>query len=165
MTSNSLKLNSDKTQFIWLGTRQQLAKVQHQTITSGTSTIPISAEVTCLGVALDSEIVGRCFYHLRLLRTTRCTITVDAAKTLINTFVTSRIDYCNAIFFHAAAVQLHPLQSVLNAAAKLIIQKRKYDHIMPVMQNELHWLLVPQHRIQGMSVRLQVPTSKCKIVS
>ena len=28
MMSNRLKLNSDKIQFIWLGTRQQLAKVQ-----------------------------------------------------------------------------------------------------------------------------------------
>ena len=65
-------------------------------------------------------------------------MTVDAAQALINMFVTSCIDYCNAVFFQAAAVHPHPLQSVLNAAAKLIIQKRKYDHIALVMRDELH---------------------------
>ena len=118
MMSNRLKLNSDKTQFIWLGIRQQPAKVQRQTITLGTSTIPISAEVMCLEVVLDSEmkfdahikrLSGCCFYHLQQLRTMRRTITVDAAKTLINAFVTSRIDYCNTDFFHASPVHLHPL--------------------------------------------------------
>ena len=87
MTSNRLKLNSDKTQFIWLGTRLQLAKVQCQTIILGTSTIPISAKVMCLGVVLDSELKfdahikrlsGCCFFHLRQLRTVRHAITVDS---------------------------------------------------------------------------------------
>ena len=144
MTSNRLKLNLDKTQFIWLGTRQQLAKVQCQTITLGTSTIPMSAKVTCLGVVLDSKLKfnnhlkrlsGCCFYHLWQLRHT---IIFDAAKTLINEFITSCIDYCNAIFFHAAAVHLHLMQSVLDAATKLIIQKKKYDHIISLMWDELH---------------------------
>ena len=89
---------------------------------------------------------------LRLLRCTRLhdactiqhTITADTAKTLINAFVNFRIDYCNAVFFHAAAVHLSPQQSVLNTATELIVQKRKYDHITSVMRDKLHWLPVPQ---------------------
>ena len=59
----------------------------------GNSTLPISAEITCLGVVLDNEmkfdtyrkrLSGRCLYYLRHLRTIRHTITVDEAKTLIN---------------------------------------------------------------------------------
>ena len=58
------------------------------TITFGISTIPISAEVTCLAIVLDSELKyvnqinmikilsGRCFYRLRQLRTIRHTIIV-----------------------------------------------------------------------------------------
>ena len=66
-----------------------------------------------------------------------------------------------------AAVHLHPLQSVLNAAAKLIIQKRKYDYITLVIWNDLH-LAATANRIQalqGMSVHMQVSTSKCTVVS
>ena len=38
MCANRLKLNQDKTQFIWLGTPHQLSKLQLQTITLGEST-------------------------------------------------------------------------------------------------------------------------------
>ena len=89
MTSNLPKLNMDKTQFIWFGTRQQLAKVQCQTVTLGTSSIPISAEDTCMEVVLDSELKfdthikrlsGRSFDQLRRLGTIRRTVTVNAAN-------------------------------------------------------------------------------------
>ena len=76
--------------------------------------------------------------------TIRHRITAGTAKTLINAFVTSHIDYCNGVFFQAAVVHLPPFQSVLNAAAKLIIQKKKYDHITTIMRDELHWLPVPE---------------------
>ena len=35
------------------------------------------------------------------------------------------------------------LQSVLNAAAKLICNRRKYDHVTPLLRDVLHWLPVP----------------------
>src|SRR6218665_1685511 len=37
---------------------------------------------------------------------------------------------------------LDRLQSVLNAAARLIFN-RKYDHITPILRDVLHWLPVP----------------------
>ena len=77
MTSNRLNLNIDNTRFIWLGTRQQLAKIQCQIVTLSGTSIHISTEVTYLGVVIDSEIkftlnikhlAGRCFYQLSQLR-------------------------------------------------------------------------------------------------
>ena len=41
-----------------------------------------------------------------------------------------------------AAVHLRPFQSVLNAAARLIVRKRKFDHITPTLRDNLHWLPV-----------------------
>src|SRR6218665_3376276 len=41
------------------------------------------------------------------------------------------------------ACLLHGLQSVLNAAAKLICNRRKYDHVTPLLRDVLHWLPVP----------------------
>jgi len=56
MTSNRLKVNSDKTDFIWLGSKQQLAKIQCQSICLNGVHIPVYTEVTCLGVQLDSQL-------------------------------------------------------------------------------------------------------------
>src|SRR6218665_2994725 len=38
---------------------------------------------------------------------------------------------------------LEGLQSVLNAAARLICNRRKYDHVTPLLRDVLHWLPVP----------------------
>ena len=129
MTSYRLKSNTDKTQFLCAGTRQQLAKITTKSILLDGVSIELSDEVTLLGVVLDRELTfaphirrlsGRCFYQLRQLRTIRRTLTLDATKTLIHAFVTSRLDYCNGILPGVAAVHLRRLQSVLNAAAKLV---------------------------------------------
>ena len=56
MTANRLKLNTDKTQFIWHGTRVQLMKVDISSIELDGVNIPVSTEVRCLGVVLDGEL-------------------------------------------------------------------------------------------------------------
>src|SRR6218665_2275313 len=38
---------------------------------------------------------------------------------------------------------LDGLQSVLNATARIICNRRKYDHVTPLLRNVLHWLPVP----------------------
>ena len=54
------------------------------------------------------------------------------------------MDYCNAVFGSTNDVHLRPLQSVLNAAARLIVRKRKYDPITASIRDDLHWLPVQQ---------------------
>ena len=76
MTENQLKLNTDKTQFMWHGTRVQLSKVNIDKIELGGVSIPVSTTVRCLGVMLDGELSfaehikqlsNGCFYQLRQL--------------------------------------------------------------------------------------------------
>src|SRR6218665_891651 len=43
----------------------------------------------------------------------------------------------------APACLVDGLQSVLNAAARLICNRRKYDHVTPLLRDVLHWLPVP----------------------
>jgi len=58
--------------------------------------------------------------------------------------VSSRVDYCNAIFVGAPKNVTDKLQRVLNAAACIVSGTRKYDHgLTDLMHNELHWLDVP----------------------
>jgi len=153
MSSNRLRMNADKTQFIWLGTKQQLAKIHCSAVNLGTVSLPIVTEVTCLGVIFDSEltfskhvksVVRRCFYHMRQLRTVRKTLTTDSVKTLVHALIATRLDYCNSVFHQISAANLHALQSVLNAAARLVMRKRKYDHITATLRDDLHWLPIRQ---------------------
>ena len=54
MASNRLKLNSDKTQFIWVGSRQQLGNVTLVEIPLKDCSITTTHSVTCLGVTIDA---------------------------------------------------------------------------------------------------------------
>jgi len=45
MSRNRLKLNTDKTEFIWLGTRQQLRKISHQPLVIGGATVASVSKV------------------------------------------------------------------------------------------------------------------------
>ena len=134
MSSNRLKLNADKTDFIWLGMRQQLSKVNRDSIVLDGVNIKPSREVTLLGVVIDEELkltshikrlTGRCYYQLRQLRTVRRALSKETSKLRVHALIISRLDYCNSFFNNVAAVHLHPLQSVLHAAARLIVQRRK----------------------------------------
>jgi len=58
-------------------------------------------------------------------------------------FISCRLDYCNALLYGIADGQLQRLQSVQNAAARLVTGTRRTDHITPVLQS-LHWLPVRQ---------------------
>ena len=73
----------------------------------------------------------------------RDSLTLDAAKTLVNAFVTSRLDYCNSLLSGVSKGLLAKLQSVQNAAARLITRTRKFEHITLVLR-DLHWLPVKQ---------------------
>ena len=57
--------------------------------------------------------------------------------------VLARLDYGNASLAGLPNTLLNRLQSVLNAAARLIYSARKHDHISPLL-NDLHWLRVAQ---------------------
>jgi len=72
---------------------------------------------------------------------------MDTAKTAVNSFVVSRIDYCNCLLAAAPQYQLNKLQAVMNSAGRLIYGLNKFDHISRVLCDRLHWLPVEQ-RIQ-----------------
>ena len=97
-----------------------------------------------LGIDLHVNNITRSgFYQLRQLRSIRRSLFTDAAKTLVHSLISSRVDYCNNIFYGATNIVVRRLQSVLNAAA-LISNKRKFDHITPVLRDQLQWLPIRQ---------------------
>ena len=63
---------------------------------------------------------------------------------MVQAFVTIRVDCCNTVLHHVSAVNVQPLQNVLNAAARIILRKRKFDRITTDVRYRLHWLPVQQ---------------------
>jgi len=66
-------------------------------------------------------------------------------KTLVRAFVTSRVDYCNAVLAGSPKSTTDILQRVLNAAARLVSNTHKYDRgLSSLLHDQLHWLDVPE---------------------
>ena len=66
---------------------------------------------------------------------------MQSTKTLIHAFVSWHLDYCNTLLFGLPKYQLDRLQKVQNAAARVIFQIAKFDHITPALI-DLHRLPV-----------------------
>ena len=152
--SNRLKMNPEKTQLIWLGSRQQFCVliITPVRLHNGTVIVPSSSALN-LGVIFDSQltmaehvnsITRSCFYQLRQLHFIRRCVSQDAAKALVHAFISSRVDYCNSLLFGATDQVIRRLQAVMNAAARLIVGLRRSDHITPALRDTLHWLPVKQ---------------------
>jgi len=95
-----------------------------------------SNRVRVLGVTFSSDlslddhvarVIATCFYWLRQFRRVRRSLDDDAMKTLVHAFITSRVDYCNAVLARSSKSSTDTLQRVLNAAARLVTNTDKYD--------------------------------------
>ena len=76
-----------------------------------------------LGVTIDAQLTMRnqvddtaccCFYHLCQLRSIRQSLTFDTLCTLVHAFISSRVNYCNAVLDGAAAGVVRRLQMQLH---------------------------------------------------
>ena len=89
-----------------------------------------------------SDIMRTCYYHLRQIRSVRRSLTGDVARSLVQSLICSRLDYCNSLLFGISAKETKRLQSVLHAAGRLILRRGKHDHITDGLRDTLHWLPV-----------------------
>ena len=64
----------------------------------------------------------------------------DAARSLLNVFIVSRLDYCYGINAGLPKSETNRLQTVYNAAARLIFGASRYSNITPLIRDRLHWL-------------------------
>jgi ribonucleases P/MRP protein subunit RPP40 len=129
IASNRLRLNASKTECMWCATARRQHLIDHTPVDlNGVSIIP-SSSVRELGVLLSTDmsinshvnkIVSECFYKLRQLKSCRQCLPTTVAESLINCFVVSKVDHCNALLAGQPDYIVCRLQSVLNAAARLI---------------------------------------------
>ena len=168
MASNRLSLNLTKTKFIWLGSRQQLAKLNRAALSIEFNTFAFSTSVRDLGILLDPELTFAphlhrlsrdCFYQLRQLRTVSRSLSTSSATTLVHAFVTARLDYCLTLYSGLPSARLACLDRILRSAARLIGHIPKFGQVSSYMLQVLRWLPVRQrieYRVASLVWRCQL---------
>ena len=137
MSTNKLKLNPDKTEFLLIGNERQQSKYL--------SMFPIellrvktnpAKSAWSLGVIFDknftfrphiSVVCNSCFYHIWDLRRIRRHRDLDSAKLLATALVSSRLDCCYSFLYGIADIDLTRLQRVKNQLARLVTKSSIYS--------------------------------------
>ncbi len=150
MAANKLCLNDAKTEFLTLCAPWHSNSVEISTLKVGLSRVNAVPAARNLGVIMDSALNMQAHVQ-RLCQTSvaqlkniadiRRFLTHDAAEKLIHAFITSRLDYCNALLYGLPATTLKKLQRVQNMAARVLTGARKDEHVMALLRR-LHWLPV-----------------------
>jgi len=112
----------------WLGSSQQLSQISITDIPLQSTTIRVGESARDLDVILTLSC--RCRHTWRLFTVLVSTthtptppnaqiINTQAARTLIQAFISSRLDYCNSLLYGVSDNLIRRVQSVHNADARL----------------------------------------------
>ena len=150
MNSMFLKINPDKTEIILFHPDWLKSQVVIRGTNIGDECIRFSDEVKNIGVWLDqnlnldkhiNKIVSHCYKLLKDLGRIRNVLSQKHAEMLVHAIITSRLDYCNSLYFNISKSNLYKLQKVQNAAARLVMRTKKRSSVSGALE-ELHWLRV-----------------------
>ena len=126
-----------------------------RTIKIGDEYIVATDTATNIGVVLDSQlhmdsqinsICRSSYMYLHFISKIIPFLTPETVSTLVHALVTSRLDNCSSLLSGCYDYLLKRLQIVHNCVARLILGRRKYEHVTPMLV-ELHWLPVKERII------------------
>lgn len=149
MQANDLKLNQDKTETMLIHSKFK-AYIDPPITQIGDDMIRVSSTATNLGFKFDKylcchdqikQVCKSSFYFIRNIAKNRNYLTDSATESVVHAFITSKLDYCNSLYYGLPKYLLKRLQCIQNSAARLVVQASKFDHVTPVLI-KLHWLPV-----------------------
>ena len=85
------------------------------------------------------RVVQPCFGQLRQLTRIHSFLSSTDLEKVVHAFISSRLDYCNALYSGISKGNIRRLQLIQNAAARLLTGTKRSDHISPILAT-LHWL-------------------------
>eukprot|EP00914_Ancora_sagittata_P031360 GHVO01063386.1.p1 GENE.GHVO01063386.1~~GHVO01063386.1.p1 ORF type:complete len:293 (+),score=11.57 GHVO01063386.1:110-988(+) len=166
MSGYHLKMNNRKTEYLVISSKPTARHIQPQPLDVCGHPIVPSTKAKNIGVIFDSNMTMEAHVSLmcrnaygQLYRLSKVRKYMDrrSFECLIHAFISTRLDYCNAILCGASQQLKTKLQRVQNAAARILVGNvRKYDPITPTLK-EIHWLPVPK-RIE---FKILLLTFKC----
>ena len=150
VTQNLLRINYIKTNIIYLTSPHCVKSLKTPAFQMGASSITPNGSVKNLGVIFDqcinmhehvTSVCRAAYYHLTNIHCLKAFLTQESLVTVVHAFVTSRIDYCNSLFYGISDYNINRLQRIQNSVAGIVLHTRKYDHITPILQNYIGYLL------------------------
>ena len=152
-----LKLNQSKTQIIVFGPKSIKSKIciNGVFVENDATCIRFKSVVENLGIFLDSDlsytdqvssVVSRSFLCIKNIARIKTFLTSKEKCTLLTALILSKLDYCNSLYYGINCSLLKKLQVVQNSAARLVFNRRKFDHSSGLLF-QLHWLPI-KNRIE-----------------
>jgi len=151
MISHRLKLNQDKSEFLWLGTG--VSTCDYRTVDLCSFSQTVWSEPQMKPAVLELLLTWSWAWSARLrwsaVRASSnlgsyavSVILLISTAALIRAFITGRLDYGNGLLAGVPRVMTDVYQNVQNAAARLLAGHGRRQHGLQVMRDELHWLRV-----------------------
>ena len=147
MDHNRLKMNSNKTEFIFIGSKQQLQKCHSKQINISSENIAKSETIKYLGGWIDSnlsfkkQMTERCkmaMWNLYKLKHIRKFFNKETCHTLGCGLVLTHLDYANVILADLPNIEIAKMQQVQNITAKLVMGADNYSSPTEC-RIKLHW--------------------------
>ena len=148
--NNSLLINPDKTKLIVFGTKQMLSRLDDSKLSLLGKELTPCDSVRDLGVYVDPQLfydkhilktVSSCVSRLCQINRVKHVFDKRTLKLVINALAFSRLFYCSSVWSNTAKKNVDKLQLVQNFAARIVANKRKYEHVTPILRS-LNWLPV-----------------------
>ena len=157
MSTFFLKLNKSKTKILVLAPPSVLSEIEIHGMFMDNNSIRFVTSAKNLGVWLDEnlnfkahirKVVSSSFMVIRDIGKIRRFLPHESLCTVVCSLVLSKLDYCNALYYNLYASDLKMLQSVQNAAIRLISGGHKFDRksISPLYVKH-HWLRIRERII------------------
>ena len=156
MNNQFLKLNTDKTEIIFLHPAHLKSVAKINGIFFQDQCIRFTDVVKLLGVYIDnnltfdhhvSTIVSSSFYHLSNIAKIKRYLTRSDTEKLVHALISTKLDYCNAILFGIKSSTLANLQAVQNRAARIVLGLHPNTSVTDEMLKDLHWLKINERII------------------
>ena len=151
MSENFLQLNDSKSEIVIVSpSGPSTNNITDLSSSLGTLSNNVQKEAHNLGVIFDSElffdthvtkVVQSCFAQLRQQTKIRSFLSSADLEKVIHAFISSSLDYCNALYSGTSKQNIQRLQLIQNAAVSFLTRTKRCDHITPIPA-ALHWLPV-----------------------
>ena len=154
MTENQLKLNDDKTEALLFPFSYSLKPSTVPSLTRLLLALTISPSLNLSGtldsfltqLSMKKHVIKICqtaYFELKRISSIRRFLTEDATKTLVTSYILSRLDYCNCLLMGTPNSVIEPLQKIQNFAARLVLLAPRHHHSTPLLE-KLHWLPISE---------------------
>ena len=163
-----LKLNDDKTEVLYITSPNFQKSLPNPTLKIDQSSITPTTSARYIGLfyfdncnQMKEHITTVCHashFHLQNIGSIRCYLTPETCATLVQSLISSKLDYSNSLLIKLPETQINHLQRIQNSAARIVSQWPHYEHITPALEN-LHWLPVQQRIMFKVVLFLNVSTN------